>query len=56
MAYGYAFDPDKKDDIKRDDEYSSDDFPSDEEHEFAYGDSSSDGTDTEGEGQLCPAR
>ena len=51
MVYGFAFDPKEEDDIKLDDEYTSDDFPSDEEYDHAYGDSTSDGTDTEGEGQ-----
>ena len=46
---GFHFDPDTKYDIAWDDEPSSDDFDSDECHDCAYGDSTSDGTTTEDE-------
>ena len=44
---GFHFDPLQEDDIKWEEEFSSDDFDSSDQHEFAYGDSTTDGTTTE---------
>lgn len=44
---GFHFDPLEDDDIKWEEEFSTDDFDSSDDHDYAFGDSTTDGTTTE---------
>ena len=48
-VHGFHYDPLPEDDVKWAEEFSSDDCDSSDQHDVAYGDSTSDGTTTEDE-------